>query len=74
MLMAALWAFMPLKSWTHSWPENGPNNEASKINWLSRAGEIIRASSSSFSGYRRKNYAPMEYYDFMFWRPPSMNI
>jgi hypothetical protein len=54
---------------------NNPNRHGAVRCWIYTrlTFEIIRASSSCLRGYRRNDYAPMVYYDFMFWRP-SMNV
>jgi hypothetical protein len=61
---------------TKQWDINNPNRHAAVRCWIYNhlTFAIIRASSSScLRGYRRNDYAPMVYYDFLFWHP-SMNV
>jgi hypothetical protein len=57
------------------WDINNPNRHGAVRCWIFNrlTFEIIRASSACLRGYRRNDYAPMVYYDFLFWRP-SMNV
>ena len=60
---------------TKQWDINNPNRHGAVRCWIFNrlTFEIIRASSACLRGYRRNDYAPMVYYDFLFWRP-SMNV
>jgi hypothetical protein len=60
---------------TKQWDINSPNRHGAVRCWIFNrlTFEIIRASSSCLRGYRRNDYAPMVYCDFLFWRP-SMNV
>jgi hypothetical protein len=66
---------------TKQWDINNPNRHGASTStirscWIYNrlTFEIIRASSICLRGYRRNDYSPMVYYDFMFWRPSECVI